>query len=254
MYWLAGGAVAMGMGIWAMHFIGMLGFRYPTPLSYDVPITFLSLAIAIAASTFALAWVSSGPLGFSKLLFGGVTMGAGIAAMHYTGMAAMKMEPPIRYDPLLFALSILIAVTAAIAALWCAFKLRMETFSSAFWKSRQRGRHGTAIYGMHYPAWRRRISRPAGVSAAAPQRLEHTWLAITLGALALLFLLATLTMFGFGFVHRSPVPPARARASGARSARPHDRARLGRRHEINSRLRRSPPTPGAGGRWLKGTS
>src|SRR5882672_204807 len=70
-YWLAGGAVAMGMGIWAMHFIGMLGFRYPTPLSYDVPITFLSLAIAIAASTFALAWVSSGPLGFSKLLFGG---------------------------------------------------------------------------------------------------------------------------------------------------------------------------------------
>jgi len=72
------------MGIWAMHFIGMLGFRYPTPLSYDVPVTFLTLVIAIADSTFALAWVSSGPRGFSKLLLGGVVMGAGIAAKRIT--------------------------------------------------------------------------------------------------------------------------------------------------------------------------
>ncbi len=251
-YWLAGGAVAMGMGIWAMHFIGMLGFRYPTPLSYDVPITFLSLAIAIAASTFALAWVSSGPLGLSKLLFGGVVMGAGIAAMHYTGMAAMKMEPPIRYDPLLFALSILIAVTAAIAALWCAFKLRMETFSSAFWKKAGSAVvMGTAIYGMHYAGMAAAQFASGSVSAAAPQRLNHTWLAITLGVLALLFLLATLTISAFdSYIAARSLLHERERL--ARDRRDHMiELASAVAHEINQPLAAIAANAGAGQRWLQ---
>ena len=251
-YWLAGGAVAMGMGIWAMHFIGMLGFRYPTPLSYDVPITCLSLAIAMAASTFALAWVSSGQLGVSKLLFGGVVMGAGIAAMHYTGMAALKMEPSIRYDPLLFALSTLIAGAAAIAALWCAFTLRMETFSSAFWKKAGSAVvMGTAIYGMHYTGMAAADFAPGSVSAAAPQRFDPTWLAITLGVQTLLFLLATLTISAFDSY------------SAVRSLQ-HERERLARdrrdhmielassvAHEINQPLAAIAANAGAGERWLK---
>jgi signal transduction histidine kinase len=217
-----------------------------------VPITFLSLALAIAASTFALAWVSSGPLGFSKLLFGGVTMGAGIAAMHYTGMAAMKMEPPIRYDPLLFALSILIAVTAAIAALWCAFKLRMETFSSAFWKKAGSAVvMGTAIYGMHYAGMAAADFAPGSVSAAAPPRLEHTWLAITLGALALLFLLATLTMSALdSYIAAQSLLHERERL--ARDRRDHMiELASAVAHEINQPLAAIAANAGAGGRWLK---
>src|SRR5260370_14997306 len=122
----------------------------------------------MAAWTLAWAGGSSGRLGLSNLLLGGVVRGAGSAATPSAGMAAMKMEPPIRYDPLLFALSILIAVTAAIAALWCAFKLRMETFSSAFWKKAGSAVvMATAIYGMHY-AGMPSAPLPAGhVSAAA---------------------------------------------------------------------------------------
>jgi len=66
----------------------MLGFRYPTPLSYDVPITFLSLAIAIAASTFALAWVSSGPLDFQNCCSVESSWAPASPPMHYTGIAA----------------------------------------------------------------------------------------------------------------------------------------------------------------------
>ncbi len=157
-------------------------------------------------------------------------MGAGIAAMHSTGTTAMKMEPPIRYDALRFALSILIAVTAAIAALWCAFKLRMETFSSAFWKKAGSAVvMGTAIYGMHYAGMAAADFAPGSVSATAPQRLNHTWLAITLGVLALLFLLATLTISAFdSYIAAQSLLHERERLA-RNSARPHDRARLGRR-------------------------
>ena len=217
-----------------------------------MPITFLSLAIAIAASTFALAWVSSDPLGFSKLLLGGVVIGAGIAAMHYTGIAAMKMEPPIRYDPLLFALSILIAVAAAIAALWCAFKLGMETFSSAFWKKAGSAVvMGTAIYRMHYAGMAAADFAPGNVSAAAPQRLDPTWLAITLGVLALLFLLATLTVSAFdSYIAARSLLHERERL--ARDRRDHmiELASVVA-HEINQPLAAIAANAGAGERWLK---
>lgn len=93
-YWLVGGSLSMGVGIWSMHFVGMLAFRLPIPMSYDVPITRLSLLIAVLVSGFALFTVSQGVLGTRRLLRGGCLMGGGIAAMHYTGMAAMQMLPP----------------------------------------------------------------------------------------------------------------------------------------------------------------
>ena len=115
--WLAGGAVAMGIGIWSMHFIGMLSFNLPIPLGYDLGITVLSLVIAIVASGFALWRISQAELPFLQLLGSAILMGIAIAAMHYTGMAAMQMTPGIEYDPVLFALSILIAISASGAAL-----------------------------------------------------------------------------------------------------------------------------------------
>src|SRR6202040_3282312 len=108
-----------------------LGFHLPVAVSYDIWITLLSLVMAIAGCGASLVLVSSGRLNALKLFGGGKLIGFAIVAMHYTGMAAMKMVPPIRYDPWLGVLSILIAVAASVLALWSAFKLRFDNFFSA---------------------------------------------------------------------------------------------------------------------------
>jgi NO-binding membrane sensor protein with MHYT domain len=97
--WLFGGAFAMGIGIWSMHFIGMLAFSLPIPLRYDIPTTLTSLAIAIVTSSVAIKT----HLGLARLGFGGIVVGAGIFAMHYSGMAAIQIVPMIRYEPLFVA-------------------------------------------------------------------------------------------------------------------------------------------------------
>mgnify|MGYP002041625132 FL=1 len=148
--WLVGGAIAMGIGIWSMHFIGMLSFKLPIALGYDLSITVLSLLIAIVASGFALWRISQAELPFMKLLSSAVLMGIAIAAMHYTGMAAMRMTPGIEYDPWLFALSILIAISASGAALWIAFRLRRNTPNVGRLRAMAAIVMGTAIIGMHY--------------------------------------------------------------------------------------------------------
>jgi len=122
--WLFGGAIAMGTGIWSMHFIGMLAFSVSIPLRYGIGETLGSLVIAIVTSGFALAIASRTKLSLQRLAVGAVVMGAGICAMHYSGMAAITIVPMIRYEPQLVAASIAIAVTASFAALWLAFKLR----------------------------------------------------------------------------------------------------------------------------------
>jgi signal transduction histidine kinase/ActR/RegA family two-component response regulator len=149
-WWLASGAGAMGIGIWSMHFVGMLAFQLPIPLGYDLGITLVSLALPIAVSALALWQVSQPTLSTRRLLHGALLMGAGINAMHYTGMAALRMSPPIRYDPLLFALSVLIAVAASGAALWIAYRLR--TPGPRVWQARGLAAvvMGLAIAGMHY--------------------------------------------------------------------------------------------------------
>src|SRR5680860_1863220 len=116
--WLVGGSFAMGFGIWSMHFIGMLAFRLPIALGYDVPLTLLSLLIAIASSALALYLVCQDKLPWGRLVSGGVLMGLGIACMHYTGMEAMRMNPHIFYVPWIVVLSIVIAIIASMAALW----------------------------------------------------------------------------------------------------------------------------------------
>src|SRR5258708_6360309 len=123
-FWLLGGAVAMGMCIWSMHFIGMLAFRMPIELGYDPWITVYSLLIAIVISGFALHVATRDVLSWMRLAMGGVLMGLGVAAMHYTGMAALRMSPGITYEPGRFLASIGIAVVASWAALWIAFTLR----------------------------------------------------------------------------------------------------------------------------------
>lgn len=148
--WMAGGALAMGVGVWSMHFIGMLALRLPFALGFDLGITALSLLIAVLSSGFALWLVSQPRLPAWQLALGALIMGAGIASMHYTGMAAMRMTPGIDYDPTLFGASLLIAVVASGAALWIAFNLRRNTPYVRRARAGAAVVMGIAIVGMHY--------------------------------------------------------------------------------------------------------
>ncbi|MFL7963779.1 putative bifunctional diguanylate cyclase/phosphodiesterase [Pseudomonas kielensis] len=149
-FWMIGGALAMGVGIWSMHFIGMLAFTLPVELGYDVSITALSLLTAILSSGFALWLVSQPRLPAWQLAFGALIMGAGISAMHYTGMAALRMQPGIDYDPTLFGASLVIAVGASAAALWIAFRLRQNSPHVRLARAGAAVVMGIAIVGMHY--------------------------------------------------------------------------------------------------------
>ena len=140
----------MGIGIWAMHFVGMLAFSLPIDMGYDIPLTLLSLAIAIGCSAFALWTVCRDELSRRRLAVGALLMGAGIAAMHYVGMAAMRMQPGIVYHRGWFALSILIAVAASGAALWITYRLRHDGPRMAFLRPLASVAMGLAIVGMHY--------------------------------------------------------------------------------------------------------
>jgi len=123
-FWLAGGAMAMGLGIWSMHYIGMLALKLSVPVQYDWRTVLASLLAAILAAMVALYVVSRQRMGLGQAAVGCVVMGAGIATMHYTGMAAMRMAAMCEYDPLLVIASIVLAVVCAFVALWLAFYLR----------------------------------------------------------------------------------------------------------------------------------
>jgi EAL domain-containing protein (putative c-di-GMP-specific phosphodiesterase class I)/NO-binding membrane sensor protein with MHYT domain len=192
-FWLGGGAAAMGCGIWSMHFIGMLAFSAPSRMSYAVPVMGLSLLIAVAASGFALYVTSRRSLSPSRLLAGGSLLGFAIAAMHYTGMAAMRVLPPIHYDFGLIALSVVIAVGTSITALWSAFKLRLETIFTAFGKKAGSATVlGLGICLMHYTGMAAARLTPDSISTATPHNISQVTLAIILGGFTLTFLISTL--------------------------------------------------------------
>jgi diguanylate cyclase (GGDEF)-like protein len=149
-WWLAGGSIAMGVGIWSMHFLGMLAFRLPVAMGYDSSITLLSLLIAMASSLFALWIVCQSHLSWRRLAASALIMGAGVCSMHYTGMAAMRMTPPIHYNLPLFILSVVIAVVASGAALWIAFHLRHRASGVRRLRAAAAVVMGIAIAGMHY--------------------------------------------------------------------------------------------------------
>jgi NO-binding membrane sensor protein with MHYT domain len=145
--WLVLAAVAIGgTGIWLMHFMAMLGFDIPsTSIRYDVPVTIMSLVLAVVIVGCGLLVVGMGRPSKWKLLVGGPCTGIGVAAMHYTGMAALRMSGTLSFDPATVALSVAIAVVAATVALWFALIIRGAgaTVGAALLM-------GVAVCSMHY--------------------------------------------------------------------------------------------------------
>ncbi|AWI32443.1 hypothetical protein E3E14_22290 [Streptomyces sp. ICN441] len=123
--WLLTAASAIGTGIWTMHFVAMLGFGVTgTDIRYNVPLTILSLVVAVAVVGVGVFAVGHSRERVRALLLGGLTTGLGVASMHYLGMAALRLHGDVSYDPLLVVLSVVIAVVAATAALWAALNIR----------------------------------------------------------------------------------------------------------------------------------
>jgi PAS domain S-box-containing protein len=149
---LATGRLALGCGVWAMHFIGMLAFDLCTTVDYDPGITMLSVLPSLGASWVALNIIGRRELTTGALLTGGVLVGAGIGAMHYTGMAAMRTNLDLHYDPAMFALSIVVAVALATLAIWIRFGVRSlrQQVRPSFLAALSAFVMGCAIAGMHY--------------------------------------------------------------------------------------------------------
>ena len=193
--WLAGGGVSMGIGVWAMHFIGMLAMDLSMSMSYNAALTVLSMVIAISSSMFALWLVSGEQLRLRRLLPGAVVMGTGIVAMHYTGMAALEVTPGIVWDKTWVAISVVIALAASLAALWLTFRLRQEAARMALMRLGAAITMGIAIAGMHY----------AGMEAAQfpmstmvhHHGINGSWLAILVSVVALAILGITLLVSMF---------------------------------------------------------
>jgi len=150
LFWLAGGAAAMGLGIWSMHYIGMLAFLLPVPVFYDWPTVVVSLFAAIFASGVALFVVSRHRMEWGYALAGSAIMGSGIATMHYIGMAAMRLPAMHHYDSPLVILSVVVAIVMSLVALWLSFHLREHAKTSWPKKCASALVMGAGVAAMHY--------------------------------------------------------------------------------------------------------
>jgi PAS domain S-box-containing protein len=148
--WLLGGAFAMGQGIWSMHYIGMLAYNLPIPVDYDWPTVLLSLLAAVLASVVALFVVSRKTMRLTAVVIGALLMGSGIAAMHYVGMAAMRLSAMCRYSASLVTVSVVLAVVISSVALWLTFRFRTAGRAARWQKLGSALIMGAAIPVMHY--------------------------------------------------------------------------------------------------------
>jgi NO-binding membrane sensor protein with MHYT domain/CheY-like chemotaxis protein/nitrogen-specific signal transduction histidine kinase len=189
--WLTGSAIVLGGGIWSMHFVAMLAFRISLAVSYDPGITLLSLLVAIVFTSIGFYIVSRSQLTFLRLGTAGTVVGFGVAAMHYTGMAAVRFAGVIRYDFLLKTLSVVIAVAASTVALWLALSLHKawQKFAAALVMA-------AAICGMHYTGMAAVHVIATDTAAGDTGGLSQGLLALAVaGATLLLLCLALVSVF-----------------------------------------------------------
>ncbi|MFJ9431673.1 MHYT domain-containing protein [Streptomyces sp. NPDC101490] len=213
--WLLTAASAIGTGIWTMHFVAMLGFGVTgTDIRYDVPLTVLSLVVAMAVVGVGVFVVGHGMDRPRSLLIGGLTTGVGVASMHYLGMAALRLHGEIRFDPVLVVLSVAIAVVAATAALWAALNIHSPAavaLASLVMGAAVSSMHYTGMFAVHVQV------SPSGTGLPGATAMQFVFpLAVGLGSY--LFVTAA-------FVALSPTAEERAAyASAGRLTEPDERA------------------------------
>jgi NO-binding membrane sensor protein with MHYT domain len=227
--WLALGSTAIGSGIWTMHFVAMMGFKVTeTPIHYDKPTTFASLAVAIVMVGIGIFIVGHRGATGTALFTGGTITGLGVASMHYLGMAGMRLNGKLEYNTLTVAASVVIAVVAAIAALWAAGQVR-----GFLWSVGASLVMGLAVSGMHYTGMaalsvhlHSADSTPSGESPAA------LLAPLMVGPLAFLLLAGVVVMFApqvitappdWETAHRPGVPAGATGSLGRRAAVRSDR-------------------------------
>jgi NO-binding membrane sensor protein with MHYT domain len=204
--WLIGGAFTMGTGIWSMHYTGMLAYRLQVPVSYHLPTVILSLIAAIGASFVALFVVSRERLTALNVIAGSLLMAAGIAGMHYTGMAAMRLSAMHEWDTEFVALSVVIAVLVSLVALVLTFLFR-EDKPPLSYKLGCSVIMGLAIPAMHYTAM-------AGVTYTRTNEAPDLTNAVDISALAsACIIVITFVLFGSVLLARRwTISPARKTA------------------------------------------
>ena len=190
--WLAGGAFAMGAGIWSMHFVAMLAYKLPIPVRYEAWTTLASMVAAIATSGFALFIVTRPRLSWARLFFGGTVMGVGIGTMHYTGMAALRLDAVVMYYPGGWLLSIVNAIVCSTVAIWMVFRLgggtdlRLKVAAALVM--------GVAICGMHYTGMYATVCVSTGGAGPANEGLDPLPLAAAIAAVTLLIMSIALSV------------------------------------------------------------
>ncbi|HSX70907.1 MAG TPA: diguanylate cyclase, partial [Pseudomonas sp.] len=186
--WCAVGALSLGVGVWGMHFIAMLAFQAPVAIRYDLPTTVASLLAVILAALLAMPGLAESNPSLRQRLLSALCIGLGIALMHYSGMAAMRSEAQIYYRPGLFALSVVIAIVASLAALQL----------SLFFRGREGLLHqllriaaslvmGGAIVSMHFTGmWAMELIVPLGTPLELQSPGNPKQLGVSIGLIALL--------------------------------------------------------------------
>jgi len=258
--WLGVAALAMGGGaVWSMHFIAMAACRLPVTVSYDPTLTLASFLVAVVVTGVGLYVVGSDPARLVRLVGGGGFMGIGIAAMHYTGMAAMRLPAAIAYDPVLVVASFLIAIAAAQLALWSAFNLRRGWWPRIGSALVMAG----AVCGMHYtgmtaavfvPNQRPIVGPPPALTA---DELGYTVFWVTLLALALILMESRLTdarrvagaLRESEQRYRAMFESAQALAARLTAVRDEEAARIAR--EVHDELGQALTTLGLDVAWLR---
>lgn len=248
--WLVAAAITMGGGIWSMHFVAMLAFIMPTPMSYDIGLTALSLVVAMFVSGGGFYVISRQSQSLLRLVLSGIFMGLGIAAMHYIGMAAMRGHAELSYDPLFVALSLVIAIGASTVALWLAFRttdLGQKLVAAVVM--------GLAISGMHYTAMRAAIfTAHAPVhEAQVKASLDQTSLALAVAGIT--FIILVLASVASLFERKRAEEALRqAQADLARVNRVSTMAELtaSLAHEVNQPISAAVTNADACLRWLAG--
>jgi signal transduction histidine kinase len=192
--WLAGGGIAMGIGVWSVHFTGMLAFGLPVPVEYDWPVVLLSLLAGILAASFSLFILSRKTMGIIRIVSAGFIVGAGIITVHNVGMRAMRMAAEYRYDFRLASVAVILAISVSLIGLWLGFLFRNEIYGCTWRKIAGAVVVGAAISSVHYCAMAATTFLPSGPDP----EVSHVVHISTVGAVAIA--MATLVVQGLAIL------------------------------------------------------